>query len=111
MHRRGRLRRFAFLWAVLQLALPASATIADAMAGAPTIQAGHVEATPGGDCAPSHPPDCAVCKHLSTLSLGPRQSAVGPSTTNAQLVSAARALPLPRILPAFALPRAPPRGA
>jgi hypothetical protein len=70
--RRGsrRLRVFAIIWAVLQFALPASATIVDARVAGASPDRTHVEATSGRDCVPSHSPDCAVCKHLSTSSLG-----------------------------------------
>jgi hypothetical protein len=64
-----RLRVFALIWAVLQFALPASASLADAQLSRGAADGAHVEAGPGRDCAPSHSLDCAVCKHLSSTSL------------------------------------------
>lgn len=61
-------RSVTLLWASLQLAAPAMSSIADGQlsrdnATQPTT---HVEATTTGSCPVVHPPDCAVCRYLST---------------------------------------------
>jgi hypothetical protein len=109
MHRGGcRPRIFALIWAVLQFALPAAATLADArLAGGPPGRA-HVEEMPGRDCAPSHTPDCFVCKHLSASSLGSTQLATGFVSDDSDGLAPGRIAPAPRPPAGVALPRAPP---
>lgn len=71
MSGRPRFRVFALIWAVLQLAVPASSAIADARlaaAAASSPAREHIEA-PGRDCPRVHPPDCGICKQLTASSL------------------------------------------
>jgi hypothetical protein len=74
MLRMSRCRRtLALVWAVLQFALPALGTLAEAMAasGASAGDAyGHIEERSGPGCRPVHPPDCARCQGLSTQAVG-----------------------------------------
>ena len=65
MSLRRAVRGWTLLWALLQFALPAAATYADAMleregVGAPIA---HVEADGTAGCPAVHPADCAIC-HL-----------------------------------------------
>jgi hypothetical protein len=109
MHRRRRGRRiFALLWAVLQFALPASATLADARMAVASPGRAHVEATPGRDCAPAHSPDCAVCKHLWTSSLGSTQPATAFVSHGRDAAVSGPLAPAPRTAAGAPLARAPP---
>jgi hypothetical protein len=109
MYRGGRrFRVFAFVWAVLQLALPAFATGADARLAAGARDGAHVEERSGRDCAPSHSADCVVCKHLSASALGSTSPAVGTLRDGRDGVVPGRAASAPHTLPGAALPRAPP---
>lgn len=109
MHRGDRrLRIFALIWAVLQFALPASATLADARLAVASTGRSHVEETPGRDCAPSHSPDCAVCKHLSTTSLGSAQLATAFVDDGREIAVPGRIVPAARVAAGVPLARAPP---
>jgi hypothetical protein len=109
MRRESRgLRIFAIVWAVLQFALPASAMLGDARLAVASSDKAHVEEGPGGDCAPSHSPDCVVCKHLSISSLGaaPLTAALGDHGRKRALRS--RTVGYARPATGVTLPRAPP---
>lgn len=109
MHRGGRrLRIFALVWAVLQFALPAFATLADARLAVGSPGRAHVEDGPGRDCTPSHSSDCVVCKHLSTSSLGSTHLATTFVSDGRDGAVPHRIAPAPRTLAGAALPRAPP---
>ena len=61
-------RRFALLWAVLQVLSPGASALADGLiarqnANAPLV---HVEATGSQSCPEIHSPDCGVCRYLSS---------------------------------------------
>src|SRR5687768_2009048 len=56
-------RRFALLWAVLQLVLPLGASLADAHESrASAAVVAHVESGSTEGCQPAHGEDCAVCR-------------------------------------------------
>jgi hypothetical protein len=80
MLRMDRCRRtLTLVWAVVQFALPALGTLAEAMSasGASAADAyGHVEEHSGPGCRPVHPPDCARCQGLSTQAAGASAPAV-----------------------------------
>lgn len=68
MKRRTTLVRFlALVWATLQVASPALASIADGMLAreSATSPSTHVEATTSASCPVVHSPDCGVCRYLS----------------------------------------------
>lgn len=54
------------LWAVLQFALPAVASTADALVERESrAQVAHVESGSSTTCRPSHPTECALCQLIS----------------------------------------------
>lgn len=54
------------LWAVLQFALPAAASVADAHVERESrAQLAHVESTSTTSCRPVHPAECALCQLVS----------------------------------------------
>jgi hypothetical protein len=64
--KRGAFRAALLLWAVLQIALPVVASVADA--GASTTGASaraHAEDTSRRSCVPVHGVDCVLCQYLS----------------------------------------------
>jgi hypothetical protein len=107
-HRRNRLRVFALVWAVLQFALPTFATAADARLAVGSADKAHVEEGPGTNCAPSHSPDCAVCKHLSTTSLSATQVHATCVSDGNEGIVPGRVAEAARTPDGVALPRAPP---
>jgi hypothetical protein len=76
MRRRWGFRGWAILWAVLQFALPAVATYADALLerDAAATQTAHVESGSSDGCRPVHPAECALCQ-LVTRSSAPAADA------------------------------------
>jgi hypothetical protein len=63
MRRRWGFRGWAIVWAVLQFALPAAATLADARLERDGADAqAHVEAQSEASCRPVHPAECALCQ-------------------------------------------------
>ncbi len=65
------------LAALLQLALPGVAAVADARLDAAGSHAtAHVESHTSNSCARIHPPDCAVCHFLTAPALTARPSAL-----------------------------------
>jgi hypothetical protein len=103
-----RLRVFAIIWAVLQFALPASAMLADARLAVASSDNAHVEEGPGGDCEPSHSPDCVVCKHLSISSLGAAPLAAPLVDDGRKRALPSRSVGYARTATGVTLPRAPP---
>jgi hypothetical protein len=83
---RPNLARFCwYLATVLQLALPAFATVADARAEAESHGASaHVESHGSARCPRVHPADCVVCRVLA--------SGAAPSSATAMPVAIARAI-------------------
>jgi hypothetical protein len=80
MRRRWGFRGWAILWAVLQFALPAAATFADARLereGA-TAQGPHVESQSEASCRAVHPAECALCQLVSRASTPAVQDAGAP---------------------------------
>lgn len=67
MRRRWGFRGWAIVWAVLQFALPAAATVADALLEreSGSTQLAHVESPSNGACRPVHPAECALCQFVS----------------------------------------------
>lgn len=70
MRRRWGFRGWAIVWAVLQFALPAAATFADAHLerDAASAERSHAESRSGGSCRPIHPAECALCQLVSRSS-------------------------------------------
>jgi hypothetical protein len=60
-------RVWAVVWAVLQLALPAVATFADALLERESEAYGitHVESSSTASCRPSHPAECPLCQFVA----------------------------------------------
>ena len=67
MRRRWGFRGWAIVWAVLQFALPAAATYADAMLEreAAAAQTAHVESGSSDGCRPVHAAECGLCQLVS----------------------------------------------
>lgn len=61
------MRVMAMMWAVLQFALPAVATIADGALERMSVgaSAAHVESSSTASCHPAHSAECALCQFLS----------------------------------------------
>ena len=95
-------RAFVLVWAILQLALPGVAALADAVASRTSAHAvAHVEGSTERDCVRVHETDCVFCQFLSAPCA---PASTGPGTP---------AVVAPRALVAAGSvdrPRAPPRG-
>jgi hypothetical protein len=66
---RGTVRVLMSLWAIMQIALPTVAVVADAGASAAGVAAhAHVEDRSHRACAPVHGADCALCQFLTGCS-------------------------------------------
>jgi hypothetical protein len=111
MRRNGFFSGWAILWAVLQFALPAAVTLADAELQRESARGpgAHVESTSDASCRPSHPGECALCQLVSRAAAPGH----GPTLPEVGLVAGhACASPLegrvPRGLTRVSLPRAPP---
>jgi hypothetical protein len=78
MSRRRGFRVWGTVWAVLQFALPAAATFADARLERESVVASfsHVESRSDASCRPVHPAECALCQVVS------RASAPGPESSS-----------------------------
>lgn len=76
MRRRQGLRWWALVWAVLQFALPAAATLADARLEreSASAQGPHIESRSEASCRPVHPSECALCQVVSRVSTPAVQS-------------------------------------
>jgi hypothetical protein len=112
MRRRWGFRAWAMLWAVLQFALPAAATFADARLereGA-TAQGPHAESQSHASCRPVHPAECALCQLVSRTSAPAVQDAGCPEivTVIEQPVIAERPWRALGATARLALARAPP---
>ena len=79
MRRSGLMRVVALLFALLQLALPPFATVADARqeraSGAVAVP--HAEGERSDSCAAAHPAHCAICQFL-TAAASPARAATAP---------------------------------
>ncbi|HEY0997819.1 MAG TPA: hypothetical protein VGD77_17650 [Gemmatimonadaceae bacterium] len=105
-------RWWAVAWAVLQFALPAGATYADArIERSSTPPASHVESGTTADCPQVHSADCGVCQLLSHQhATAPAASALPAAATRIG-VAAATPLADPGDALRFDAPaRAPPRA-
>jgi hypothetical protein len=80
MHRRWGFRGWAIIWAVLQFALPAVATYADARLerDAAMAQGPHAESRSDASCRPTHSAECALCQIVSRASAPAAQAAACP---------------------------------
>jgi hypothetical protein len=76
MRRHRNFRRWAIGWAVLQFALPATATFADATLERDSSAGSfaHVESQSRVSCHPVHPAECALCQVLSRTAAPTAQS-------------------------------------
>lgn len=110
MLRSRTLRLWTVLWAALQIALPAVASIEDGRLAtrAAFDSRPHVEDVTGSDCAPVHGADCALCKQLSSASLAERVELPPPPTGPRLAVRPGLPSAASRTLHALARPRAPP---
>lgn len=112
MRRRAGFRWWALVWAVLQFALPAAATFADARLEreAATAQGPHIESRSEASCHATHSAECALCQLVSRAST--------PAAGNPLCIAKVRVLGSPVIaeqpwraaagLTRLALARAPP---
>src|SRR4051812_21935076 len=103
-------RTWALVWAVLQFALPAAATTADAHVERESrLQVVHVEADSTSGCRPVHAAECALCQ-LITHDAGAPADAPLPVITAAVAcpVDAERVSPAAEIRGGLPPPRAPP---
>jgi hypothetical protein len=84
MRRTGGFRVWAIMWAVLQLALPPAATIADARLERESEALGetHVESSSLATCRPVHAAECALCQIVSSAA-APSERAPCPPVTPA----------------------------
>jgi len=91
---RRRLRVFALVWGVLQLALPLAALFGDAesaLRGAARNGA-HIEATSSAACTPAHADECALCRFLSN------NNATPPCADGGLIAAAAASSPKPELV-------------
>ena len=99
------------LWAVLQIALPVIASVADARASTMSATArAHAEDTSRRSCVPVHGVDCALCQYLSGCTAPPGHSATSLAFTLGHTIDVGgigtlramelRGLPVPRGPPA-----------
>jgi hypothetical protein len=113
MRRSAVSRGWAILWAVLQFALPAGATLADARLAQASISTpgSHVESSTSSACVPSHPDECALCQVVSRVA-APSSAAALPTIVDALAPSPRAAVPCAamRALARASLPRAPPHA-
>lgn len=66
---RGTVRVLMLLWAIVQIALPTVAVVADAGASAAGVAAhAHIEDRSHGTCVPVHGADCVLCQFLTGCS-------------------------------------------
>ena len=99
------------VWAALQLALPGTAALADALASRDGVTAtAHVEDTSRASCVRVHDTECAFCQLLSTCA-APEASAAPDFVAGAEAESLDSATLTPRLEPrrGAILPRAPPQ--
>jgi hypothetical protein len=69
-------RAITFLFAAVQFALPAVASVADGAAAAGgRNSAAHIESKGDRDCKPPHTADCAICRFLSATHSQTRSAA------------------------------------
>lgn len=70
MHRRWGFRAWAIVWAVLQFALPAAASYADARVEreSASSQGSHAESRSNASCRQVHSAECALCQVVSRTS-------------------------------------------
>jgi hypothetical protein len=111
-HRSSPIRLVTLLFALLQLALPTLASVADARLERESESpraAAHVESPGGSTCPRIHPADCALCQFVSAAGAAPpRPPAPAPAPAlgaapDGDLVPSAGYAVHP-----VALPRAPP---
>lgn len=104
-------RAFALVWAILQLALPGVASLADAVASRTSVHAvAHVEGSTERDCVRVHEADCVFCQFLSAPSTPAATTPVAAALLTPRALVAAGSVDQPRAPPrdGTASPRAPP---
>lgn len=96
MRRRRGFRGLAIVWAVLQFALPAGATLADARVqrDAGTAERAHVESRSHASCRPLHPESCALCQLVSRTAAPSAAAATCPVSLRVVDASAVDGAPL-----------------
>ena len=107
---RAPVRALMLLWAIVQIALPTAAVVADANASTAGFTAhAHVEDKSHRACVPVHGAECVLCQYLNGLATPANGS---PAAAQIALVATppARTLIEPRAieLRGLAIPRAPP---
>ena len=109
MSPRGATRAIVLLWAALQIALPAVAAVADALASRTSVHAtAHAESRTERDCVRVHEADCVFCQFLSA-SVAPASSPVPEITVrDAERVTRLAGGAPPQRRGGSANPRAPP---
>ncbi len=76
MHRHTTFRGWAILWAVLQFALPAAASFADArLEREGSLVLAHAESRSDASCRPVHAAECALCQLVWRASAAAAQTA------------------------------------
>ena len=111
MRRNGFFRGWAVLWAVLQFALPAGVTLADARLERESAltPVAHIESTSDATCRPSHPDECALCQFLSrAASPGEHASLPEILVSVGDAFAASGTAHVPHGRSRVSLPRAPP---
>jgi hypothetical protein len=111
MRRNGVFRGWAILWAVLQFALPAAATFADARLERESVGASgaHIEETSSASCRPSHPGECVLCQFLSRAASPTRSPSLPDIVVHVgEAADSHRTAEASRGLARLGLPRAPP---
>ena len=109
---RASVRLFYLIVALVQLALPGVASVADgllAASGGPTHAVAHVESHTEKHCIPVHGDDCTFCRYLTSAAADVRPPAPPIPLAAPAIIASPLTLALSeqRALP-HALPRAPP---
>ncbi len=114
MRRSGLMRVVALLFALVQLALPPFATVADAWqeraSGAVAVP--HAEGERSDSCVPPHGADCVLCQFLTAFAAPPRVATDAPAAAPPGIAPAdTRVALLGALADPAARPRAPPTTA
>lgn len=74
----------ALVWATLLVASPGLGALADARLAAQTDARSHVEETTSAKCPVVHPPDCGLCRHLTSPARASASIAFAPLVCGAE---------------------------